>query len=66
MADDFKYLFPTVKNDLYLKWDSFCKEILFIYESIKDPACMDALKALQNPNLKPGKNYSLENPILIL
>lgn len=38
MFDDFKHLFPNVKNNIYLKWDNFSREIQSVFESVKDPA----------------------------
>ncbi|KAL5274165.1 hypothetical protein ACFFRR_000749 [Megaselia abdita] len=51
MADDFRYLFPEVKNDLHIKWNKFCDDILPIYEEVKDRENQELLPFLRKPNL---------------
>lgn len=56
MADDFRYLFPGVKNELHFKWEAFTSNIMNVYEDITDIESIKILNILKKTNLSPGKD----------
>lgn len=61
MADDFRYLFPSVDTQLYSKWDQFAHDMMVEYEDIVDEDYTKYVKILKKENLQPGKQIKMLN-----
>lgn len=54
MADDFRYLFPSVECKLYSKWDTFCQDMKFEYEKVADEEYRQNINILNREDLPEG------------
>lgn len=64
MSDDFRFLYPDVKNSLHLKWEGFISKIKEQFsELISDREYIKLLNILNKSNLSQG-NIKTNNILL--